>query len=264
MDITGILITAGIIGGIGVLVGLLLGKAGKIFRVAENEKERAVREALPGNNCGGCGYPGCDGLAKAIVEGQAPVNACPVGGAPVADKIRAIMGGGDDQPAEQMVAYVHCSGDCDKVKDLYQYVGPSVCSIAVNTPNSGPKACRYGCLGMGECAGACEFGAISLKDGIAVIDPEKCVSCGKCVKTCPRGIISLVPKAKAHHIGCSSKDRGLDVKKICSVGCLACTMCVKQCPKEAIRMDGNLPVIDYEKCVNCGICAAKCPAKTIT
>ena len=264
MDITGILITAGIIGGIGVLVGLLLGKAGKIFRVEENEKERAVREALPGNNCGGCGYPGCDGLAKAIAEGKAPVNACPVGGAVVADKIRAIVGGGDDQPMEPMTAYVHCKGDCDKVKDVYHYVGPAVCSIAVNTPNSGPKACRYGCLGLGECASVCEFGAISLVDGIAVIDQEKCVACGKCIKTCPRGIISLVPKSKEHHISCNSKDRGLDVKSICGVGCLACTMCVKQCPVEAIRMEGNLPVIDYSKCVNCGACAAKCPAKTIS
>ena len=264
MDWTGILIAAGVIGGVGILVGILLGRASKIFHVEENETEIKVREALPGNNCGGCGYPGCDGLAKAIAEGQAPVNACPVGGAPVADRIREIMGGGEDQPAEEMTAFVRCGGGCDKAVDVYEYVGPEVCSIAVNTPNGGPKACRFGCLGYGECVGVCEFGALSLENGIAVVDPDKCVACGKCVKTCPRGIISLVPKGKKHHIRCSSKDRGLDVKKTCSVGCLACTLCVKQCPKEAIRMDGNLPVIDYEKCVNCGVCAQKCPAKSIT
>jgi len=264
MDITGIAITAGVIGGVGILVGVLLGRAGKIFHVEENETERAVRDALPGNNCGACGYPGCDGMAKAIASGQAPTNGCPVGGAPVAARISEIMGGGSEQPQEVMVAYVHCKGDCDKAKDVYEYVGPRVCSIAVNTPNSGPKACRYGCLGYGECQSVCEFGAISLKDGIAVVDPEKCVACGQCVKACPRKIISLVPKEKKHHIACNSQDRGLDVKKVCTAGCLGCTMCVKKCPVQAIEMKGNLPVIDYGKCVNCGACAASCPAKSIS
>ncbi len=264
MEMTGILIAAGVIGGVGILVGLLLGRASRIFKVEENKTEQAVREALPGNNCGACGYPGCDGMAKAIAEGKAPVNGCPVGGPPVAEKIRQIMGGGDSAPAEVKVAFVHCDGDCDKAGEVYTYVGPRTCSIAVNSPNGGPKACKYGCLGYGECASVCEFGAISIENGIAVIDPDKCVACGKCVKTCPRGLISLVPKDKTHHIACSSKDKGLDVKKACTAGCLGCTMCVKQCPKQAIEMQGNLPVIDYSKCVNCGICAAKCPAKSIT
>lgn len=264
MDVNGILIAAGIIGGVGILVGILLGRASKIFHVEENETEKAVREVLPGNNCGACGYPGCDGLAKAIAEGKAPTNACPVGGAAVAEKVAAIVGGGSEQPSERMVALVHCKGDCDKAKDAYAYVGPEVCSIAVNTPNSGPKACRYGCLGFGECVSVCEFGAISLQDGIAVIDPEKCVACGKCIAACPRRIISLVPVSKSHHILCNSQEKGLEVRNACSVGCLGCTMCVKQCPREAIEMKGNLPVINYEKCVNCGLCAKKCPAKSIS
>ena len=264
MDVNGILIAAGIIGGVGILVGILLGRASKVFHVEENETEKAVREVLPGNNCGACGYPGCDGLAKAIAEGQAPTNACPVGGAPVAEKVAAIVGGGAEQPTERNVALVHCKGDCDKAQDAYAYVGPEVCSIAVNAPNSGPKACRFGCLGYGECVSVCEFGAISLQDGIAVIDPEKCVACGKCVATCPRHLISLVPESKAHHIMCNSQEKGVEVKKACTVGFLGCTMCVKQCPKEAIEMKGNLPVINYGKCVNCGLCAKKCPAKSIS
>lgn len=264
MDFTGALVAAGIIGGVGVLVGLLLGKASRVFKVEENETEKAVREVLPGNNCGACGYPGCDGLAAAIAAGEAPTNACPVGGPAVAEKVAAIMGVGAEQPTERMVALVHCKGDCDKAKDVYRYVGPEVCSIAVNSPNGGPKACTYGCLGYGECVSVCEFGALSLVDGIAVVDPEKCVACGKCVSTCPRHLITLVPASKTHHIMCSSKEKGLDVKKACSVGCLGCTMCEKHCPRKAIEMNGNLPVIDYEKCVNCGICANKCPAKSIS
>ena len=90
--ITGILIAAVLVGGTGLVIGLLLGVAGKKFAVEVNEKEIAVREQLPGNNCGGCGYPGCDGLAAAIAAGKAPVNGCPVGGNEVAKAIAAIMG----------------------------------------------------------------------------------------------------------------------------------------------------------------------------
>ena len=61
--ITGIITAAALVGGTGLVIGLLLGLAGKKFAVEVNEKEIAVREQLPGNNCGGCGYPGCDGLS---------------------------------------------------------------------------------------------------------------------------------------------------------------------------------------------------------
>ena len=263
MDYTEILVAAGVIGGVAILVGVLLGKAGEIFKVETNEKETAVREALPGNNCGACGFPGCDGLAHAIAEGTAPVNACPVGGASVAEKISAIVGGEAGETVRK-VAVVKCQGNCEKAKDVYNYVGPKVCSIAVNTPNGGPKGCTFGCLGYGECKSVCEFGAIEIVDGIAVIDKEKCVACGKCAAVCPRHIISMVPYNKTHVIMCNSKDRGLDVKNVCSAGCIGCTLCVKACPKEAISMDGNLPVIDYDKCVNCGLCEKKCPAKVIS
>ena len=90
--ITGIIIAAALVGGVGLFIGLFLGVAGKKFAVEVDEREIQVREELPGNNCGGCGFPGCDGLAAAIAKGEAPVNACPVGGAAAAAKIAAIMG----------------------------------------------------------------------------------------------------------------------------------------------------------------------------
>jgi len=71
---------------IGFVMGMLLITVGKKFKVEVDEKQLAVREYLPGNNCGGCGYAGCDAMAEAIVKGEAPVNGCPVGGAPVAEK----------------------------------------------------------------------------------------------------------------------------------------------------------------------------------
>ena len=163
-----------------------------------------------------------------------------------------------------MAAVVKCKGDCTACKDVYSYVGPKSCIIASNTPNGGPKACNSGCLGYGECKKVCEFGAIEIIDGVAVIDRDKCKACKKCIEVCPRKLISLVPYNKTHIIMCSNKDKGLDVKNVCSAGCIGCTLCVKACPKEAIEMNQNLPVIDYDKCVNCGLCAKKCPVKNIS
>lgn len=263
MDSTAIILATVVLAVIAILVGILLSRAAVIFKVEVDEKEIAIRECLPGNNCGACGYPGCDGMAKAIAEGKAPVNGCPVGGEDVGKKISQITGKAAAEK-EKMVAIVKCKGDCEKAKDVYKYVGPLVCDIAANSPNQGPKACRYGCLGYGECKAACEFGAISIVDGIAVIDPEKCRACGKCIEVCPRNIITLVPYSKKHHILCNSQDKGVEVRKNCSAGCLGCGLCQRSCPKEAIEMKGNLPVIDYSKCVNCGLCEKKCPAKTIS
>ena len=110
--ITGIIIAAAIVGVTGLVIGILLGVAGKVFEVEVDEKEVAIRECLPGNNCGGCGYAGCDSLAKAIASGDAPANGCPVGGAPVAAKISEIVGG--EVEVVKKVAFVKCSGTCDK------------------------------------------------------------------------------------------------------------------------------------------------------
>lgn len=120
MGMTAIMIAAAVVGIVGILIGLLLGVASEKFKVEVNEKEVAVREALPGNNCGGCGYPGCDGLAKAIANGDAPVNKCPVGGAPVAAIISEIMGVSAED-SQKMVAFVKCKGTCDKTRQDYTY-----------------------------------------------------------------------------------------------------------------------------------------------
>ena len=263
MDITSIVIAAAVIGVVGILVGILLGKASEIFKVQVNEKALEVRDVLPGNNCGACGFPGCDGLAEAIANGKAPVNACPVGGSVVADKVAEIVGGTAEEIVRK-IAVVNCGGDCEKAADLYNYMGPRSCMAASSAPNGGPKACTFGCLGFGDCIRACEFCAISIINGIAYIDKEKCVSCGKCIDTCPRNIIKFVPYDKNHIIKCNSKDRGPAVKSVCETGCISCTLCVRNCPEAAITMEDNLPVIDYEKCTDCGTCKEKCPMKTIS
>ena len=134
-----ILYAAAVIGIVGILAGILLGVASEKFKVKVDEKEIKVREALPGNNCGGCGYPGCDGLAAAIAKGEAKPDACPVGGEAVAKKIVEIVGGEID--SVRHVAHVKCAGTCEKAKDAYDYVGPEDCQIAANAPGGGPRVC---------------------------------------------------------------------------------------------------------------------------
>lgn len=260
--VTGIIIAAVLVGGVGLFIGLFLGVAGKKFEVEIDEKEINVREQLPGNNCGGCGYPGCDGLAAAIAKGEAPVNGCPVGGAAVAAKIAAIMGQ-EAGESVRMTAFVKCAGDCEKAAQSYEYTGVQDCKMAALMQNGGSKTCAFGCLGFGSCVKACAFDAIHIVNGIAVVDKEKCKACGKCVAQCPKRLIELIPYDQKQAVACSSKDKGKAVMNACKVGCIGCKKCEKECPKEAIKVVDNVAHIDTEKCINCGKCKETCPRKII-
>lgn len=263
MNVTGVIIAAAVVGVIGLVIGLLLGVAGELFKVKVDEREMQVRDLLPGVNCGACGYAGCDGLAAAIAASEAPVDGCPVGGPDVAKAVGAVMGVSAEEK-EKQVAFVKCAGTCDKAASKYEYHGLPDCRMASVAPGKGEKKCTYGCMGFGTCVKACPFDAIHIVDGIALVDKEKCVACGKCISSCPNQLIELVPYKSQHIVACSSHDKGKQVKEACSTGCIGCTLCVKQCEFEAIRMDQNLAVIDYNKCTNCGKCAEKCPVKVIT
>lgn len=260
--IVGILAAAGVVGIVGVLIGFFLGVSGEKFKVEVDPKEEAVLGVLPGNNCGGCGYPGCSGLAKAIAAGEAPVGQCPVGGEPVAKKIGEIMGV-DAGSGARMAAFVKCAGDCEKAKDNYEYTGVPDCVAAATSPGGGAKACRFGCLGFGSCVKACPFDAIHIVSGIAVVDSDRCKACGKCVAACPKHLIELISVESKYAVQCSNQDKGKAVMDTCEVGCIGCGLCAKNCPKEAITVENNIAKIDPEKCEGCGICAEKCPKKII-
>ncbi|MBO7663114.1 MAG: RnfABCDGE type electron transport complex subunit B [Clostridia bacterium] len=257
-----ILSTTLVIAVVGLIVGCGLVFTAKKFAVKVDEKESAVRAKLPGNNCGACGFAGCDALAGALSRGEAPVNACPVGGSPVAKEIGAIMGV-DAADVERKVAFIACKGSCEVTKNQGNYIGIRDCRAAVMSGIS-VTDCSYGCLGFGSCAEVCPENAIVVKDGVAVVNRNRCVGCGLCTKTCPRKLISLIPVSRVVQVQCSNHDKGPAVKKICSAGCIGCTLCVRQCEFGAMTFDGNLARVDSEKCTLCGKCAAKCPAKVIT
>ncbi len=263
MNSTAILAATLVVAAVGLLIGLFLGVAGIKFKVETDEREEAVLAALPGNNCGGCGYPGCSGLAAAIAKGEAPAGGCPVGGEPVAAKIAEIMGLEAGESVRQ-VAFVKCHGDCQKAKTDYEYVGTKDCRMASFAPGGGPKSCNAGCMGFGTCVSVCPFDAIHVIGGVAVVDKEACKACGKCIAACPKHLIELIPYDAGYAVACSSHEKGPVVMKACEVGCIGCMLCQKNCPKEAVHVDNFLASIDQEKCVSCGICAQKCPKKTIT
>ena len=264
MDILIAAVAAAIVVGlVGIILGFFLGFSGEAFKVEVDEREEAICGVLPGNNCGGCGYAGCSGLACAIVKGEAPVNQCPVGGDAIANQIAAIMGV-EAGASVKKVAFVKCQGTCEKAKSDYIYTGVEDCASMAYVSNGGPKSCNYGCMGYGSCVKACPFDAIYIKDGIAVVDREKCKACGKCVAVCPKNLIELLPYDAKYIVACNSKDKGRDVMKACSVGCAGCGICKKNCPKDAITLTDNLAYIDQEKCEGCGTCAEKCPKKIIT
>ena len=256
-----ILYTTIVITVIGILVGAGLVFTGKKFYVEVDEKEAAVRKCLPGNNCGACGFAGCDAMAAAIAKGDAPVNGCPVGGTPVAEQIGEIMGI-SAEAVDRKVAFVKCKGSCVVTHNQGNYIGIQDCRSAM-LGGTNVTDCDYGCLGFGSCVSVCPQHAIRIVDGVAVVDEDKCVACGLCVKTCPKHLIELVPEKSHVRVQCSNKDKGPQVKKVCQAGCIGCSLCVRQCEFDAVHVDGNLASINYENCTQCGKCAAKCPAKVI-
>lgn len=262
MNITNIIFPIISIGGLGLLFGLGLGYASKKFSVEIDPKIPLVRDELPGANCGGCGFVGCDAFAKAVVEGSAPVNGCPVGGTATVENIAKIVGT-VAEAKEKMTAYVKCKGSSCHSKNQYMYDGVLDCRAAALLQGGGPKSCSYGCLGLGTCAKICPFGAIAIIDGIAVINEAQCTACSQCVVNCPKALIELIPAKNSVRVACNSSDFGKEVKKNCSVGCIGCRICEKVCSFGAIEIKNNVAKVDYSKCTHCMACVKKCPTHAI-
>jgi len=257
IKMTGVIIVAVI----GLISGLILSVASVVFAVPVDEKQEAVRECLPGANCGACGYSGCDGYAKALVDGTAEIGLCSPGGPDVAEECAEMLGKAVGA-MEKKVAMIQCGGHYDNVGTKFEYHGIDTCK-AVTMIYAGDSTCAYGCLGHGDCVAVCPENAITVCNGLAVVNEEACISCGLCKKACPKNIIEIVPAGIRQHVRCKNTDKGGETRKVCRVGCIGCMKCQKTCPFEAITVANNNATINYEKCKNCGKCKDVCPVNAI-
>ena len=247
---------------IGIVSGFGLAVASKLMAVPVDQRVAELTELMPGANCGACGYSGCAGYAEALVEGEAVNGKCSPGGAGVADKVSQYLGS-EKVDVAYKTALVHCMGTYDNTSDRMVYQGLSSCNAAVQL-FGGTTSCSWGCMGLGDCAEACEYGAITVCNGVASINPEKCVGCSMCVVKCPHKLISFVPLKKQAVVRCSNCDKGGLARKLCQVACIGCMRCVKVCEAEAIRVENFNAVVDVEKCTGCGKCLEVCTQKCIT
>ena len=247
-----VLIALAVVVAIGLFFGILLALFLHLFGVDEDEKTKQIRDALPGVNCGSCGFKGCNDYAEALAKGTAAPNLCTPGADVVAKKLGEILGV-EVEKTSALVAFVHCNGTCDAAVEKAVVEGIVSCKAKAMT-YGGQKLCNYGCLGCGDCAKVCTSNAIAVIDGVARVDEGLCAGCGLCAKECPKKIISLIPKESAVAVYCGSKDKGADSRKACKNACIGCKKCEKVCPEQAIEVVNNCAVIDYEKCTGCGLC----------
>ena len=266
-----ILIAMAILGGLGLIFGLVLAAASRMFYVETDPRLEQLNECLPGANCGGCGYAGCGGYAEAVLNGEAPIGRCNSGGNECAMAMAAIMGVKAENVTRK-VALVRCSGEKTYDKDgnllsgarvKANYVGFEDCLSATKVGGSGPLSCKFGCLGFGTCVKACKYDAISIVGGVARVNEDRCVGCMACAAVCPRKLIVPVEPDRNVVIACASLAKGAVTTRGCTVGCIGCGLCKRICPNGAITVENNLAVIDYSKCDSCGLCATVCPKKLI-
>lgn len=253
--------------GLGIVAALVLYVIAQKFKVYEDPRIDQVEEMLPAANCGGCGFPGCRGMANALVqEDDISGLYCPVGGADTMNRVAEFLGKAVTAK-EPTIAVVRCNGAiCNRVRTNV-FDGASSCAVVAAT-YGGETDCSWGCLGKGDCTVVCNFDAIHMnrETGLPEVDDDKCTACGACVKACPKLLIELRkrgPKSRRVYVSCMNKDKGAVARKACRVSCIGCGKCVKVCPFEAITLENNLAYIDPLKCRLCRKCVPECPTGAI-
>ncbi len=250
-----------IVASIGIIAGIGLAVASIVMAVPKDEKAEELLKVLPGANCGACGFSGCEGYANALSKGETTLGLCSPGGPDCVEECGKILG--QTATLEAKTALVHCMGSYEFTEDKMNYDGIENC-MAASLLAGGVSSCRFGCMGMGDCVKACTYGAVRIRNGVAVIDPNKCKGCSLCIAACPKNLISFVPLKTQALVRCANCDKGAGVTKICKIGCIGCMKCKKVCEAGAIEVTSFKATIDPNKCTGCGKCVESCPRKLIT
>lgn len=238
-----VLLSMVIIGGVGVVFATFIAAAYRKLRVWEDPRIDAVVGLLPNANCSACGLPGCRAFAEQAVEGKIKPAQCSVmnadGVAAIADYL-----GIDAGQAVKRVARLLCAGGLDVTSRPVEYRGLRTCAAATAVAGGG-KGCAWGCLGLGDCATACEFGAITMDDaGLPVVDPALCTACGDCVTACPKDLFVIRPLDQHLLVQCRNLLTGDVVLEQCRVACTACGKCVQDAAPGLISVATGVAVID--------------------
>jgi Na+-translocating ferredoxin:NAD+ oxidoreductase RNF subunit RnfB len=240
----------------------LLVLAHRKLHVDEDPRIDATHLLLPQTNCGACGFPGCLGLAEAMVAGDALPGKCTV----MTDDDREVVAeflGIDVGAQEKVVARLACAGGTNVARNRARYEGIDSCRAATLVAGGG-KGCFWGCLGLGDCAAVCDFDAIVMNEHqLPVVVEDKCTACGDCVDACPKDLFSLHPVSHRLWVACRNLERGEPVLADCEVGCDACARCAADAPAGVITMIDNLPVVNYEKNHNVRAAIDRCPTGAI-
>ena len=251
----------GIVAGIGLVAGVVLVLAAKYMAVSEDEKYELIRALLPGANCGACGFAGCDDYAAKLAAGDVPANLCVPGGDILVRRISRTLGR-EAVAIVPMSAVVACAGTCDAAVAKMDYRGRPVCAAA-SLFYRGNMACPNACLGFGDCVAVCKNKALSIKDGVAVVDKKRCTGCGRCATVCPHHVIYMRPQTAYVYVACTSPDPGNVTRKYCKNGCIACHKCEKVCPTGSIKLQNNVAWTKPELCTKCNKCLEACPVGAI-
>ncbi len=250
--------------GLGGVFALVLLIASEKLKVEVDPKIEQIHEALPNIDCGACGFAGCGSYAKGVAEKPDLIGKCAPGGPETAEKIGLILNLqiSDSGPAKRPI--VHCHARKDDRTYYAQYGGIQSCTAANALANV--QACKFGCLGFGDCTRACKFDALHIVDGLTTVDYEKCTGCSACSTTCPRSLIEMVPFSHENMmtVACHSKETGKSTRSVCKVGCIACKMCAKQ--TDMFAVEDNLARLDYgkyEPSEQAKTGMTKCPTKVI-
>jgi Na+-translocating ferredoxin:NAD+ oxidoreductase RNF subunit RnfB len=253
------------LGSIGTIGAIILYLVSVKFHVDEDPLIASVLEILPGANCGGCGFPGCEGFAVACVASLDHLF-CPAGGDETMKLVAAVLGK-TTHTREPKIAVIKCNGACDVRPRTCRYDGAKKCALIASL-YGGETDCTYGCIGFGDCVEACTFDAIRINPAtrLAEITEDKCTSCGACVKACPKKLIELRkkgPKSRRIYVSCVNKATGAVALKACANVCTGCGNCLNVCGFDAISVANNVAYIDCTKCRLCRKCAPVCPTGAI-